>query len=1307
MSDPFEGRIVTFYSFKGGVGRTMALASIAWILAANGKRVLAVDWDLESPGLHKFFRPFLDEVRLDATPGVIDMIYEYALAAMRPNHPQGPWHLDYAKILSHAVSLDWDHFPGDGTLDFLSTGRQNRDYASLVSTFDWDNFYERLGGGQFLDAIRADMKRNYDYILIDSRAGLSDIADICTVHFPNTLVVCFTLSAQGIEGASAVARHIDERYHERGIRILPVPMRIDESEVERLEAGRSRARRQFDRFPASADAEESHDYWGRVEIPYKPFYGFEEILAVFGDAPGSPTSLLTAFERLAGVITNGEIHSLPLMDEKLRLSVKDRFLRRKAIGVPTAVTISHVPEDRLWAEWIMATLTRAGFQVRQGGLTFSGDARGRETSPHASRVVAVLSAAYLRSDEARAVIETAEGVDPEAHDWLIPVQVADARLIPLFTDRVRVDLMRLDEARATEALLRAMGRPARPAEGSEGPEPFIPRYPGTHPPVRNLPARNAAFTGRDTVLERLRDQVVARGRTTVLPLALYGLGGVGKTQVALEYAHRFMAGYDVVWWIPAEHPDQINPAMAELASLLGLRVGENAAEATQVVREALRKGDPYRNWLLIFDNADDSKNLERFLPGGSGHVLITSRNTDWSRVAEPLEVDVLSRWESVEHLLRRVPGLAFEDADRVARALGDLPLAIEQAGAWLEQTGMPAGRYVEELEERLTKMLALAEPQSDYPVPVAATWDLSIELLRERSPASVRLLELLAFFAPEPISLDMLYCDAMVDCLAPFDDAVREKLMLGPVILQLGRYALARVDQADNSIQVHRLVQAVVRSRLSPDELERTVHDVHRVLVAARPRAGDTDDPENWPRYEEIWPHLVPSAAVECDEEETRRLLIDRVRYLWRRGELDTSLRLGSLLEERWNEKPGRGNRQTVHLRFHLANTLRSMGRYGEARTVDTEVLTQQRRELGDYHVYTLMTAGGLAADLRAVGDFRQALEMDGETYERLKELFGVDHPLTLMAAHNLGASLRLAGHFSRARDLDRETTERRKAVLGDAHPHTLHSAASLARDLCELGNFRDCLEMMRVNLHRYRQVLGDDWPDTLRTANGLATALRRAGSPSEARRQAKETSARYAARYGAVMPDTLVAKLEFASCLAVTQDVERARDLAADTMDHLSRVHGGDHPYTLTAANNLAIYLRELGAFQRAREIAERTLAVFTARMGATHPSTLVCAVGTASCLAELGDLPAAEALERQTLESLRAVLHAEHPDTFACEANLAITLKTAGRMGEARQIRERVLNAMRRVLGDDHPHIADFTAWRRVNRDLEPQPW
>ena len=180
------------------------------------------------------------------------------------------------------------HSPASGKLDFLSAGRQNRDYSAAVGSLDWDNFYERLGGGRFFQAMRADMKRNYDYVLIDSRTGLSDVADICTIELPDVLTVCFTLSNQSIEGAASVAHQISNRYRDRNIRVLPVPMRIEDGEKEKLDVGRTMARRRFEGFPQGMPQEDLITYWSAVEVPYKPFYAFEEILATFGDAPGSP-----------------------------------------------------------------------------------------------------------------------------------------------------------------------------------------------------------------------------------------------------------------------------------------------------------------------------------------------------------------------------------------------------------------------------------------------------------------------------------------------------------------------------------------------------------------------------------------------------------------------------------------------------------------------------------------------------------------------------------------------------------------------------------------------------------------------------------------------------------------------------------------------------------------------------------------------------------------------------------------------------------------------------------------------------------
>jgi hypothetical protein len=1310
MSKSSPGQIITFYSYKGGTGRTMALANVAWILASNGNRVLSVDWDLESPGLHKFFHPFLDESTVSATPGVIEIINDYASAAVDPGPRDDDWHLNFAGVERHAVSLDWA-FPDGGKLDFLSAGRQNRDYSAAVCSLDWDNFYDRLGGGRFFRAMRDDMKQKYDYVLIDSRTGLSDVADICTIELPDILAICFTLSDQSIEGAANVAHQISGRYRDRNIRVLPVPMRIEDGEKEKLDVGRALARTKFEGFPAGMTPETSALYWASVEVPYKPFYAFEETLATFGDDPGSPASLLSSFERITDSLTEGQVTAMRPIGESLRLQYKEAFTRRQP-APSTQVYLSYVPEDRMWADWIEAVLTRAGFRVLPRSTVTTaaaghGDLRGSIQAERelqvATRAIAVLSSAYLHSPDARAIWKTLSSADTaDTHRQLVPVRVSEVRIVEPFTEHLAVDLARMDAAQATAKLLWALDRPVPPV-GGPGAQAEEPRFPGTIPPIWNVPARNADFTGRGATLEMLRDKLAGGGRAVVVAQALYGLGGVGKTQLALEYAHRFMADYDLVWWVPSERAEETSGALAELARKMGLKVGDNVAEAAEAALEELRR-DTTPHWLLIFDNADDPKQLEPYLPTGAGHVIITSRNQAWSHSAEPLEVDVFTMDESVAHLLRHVPELDLADAQRVADALGNLPLAVEQASAWLEQTGMPARTYVDQLTTQSTRILALNQPP-DYPMPVVATWNLSFGQLKSRSPAAVRLLQLCAFFSPGPISMDLLYSDEMNESLLPFDETLTEKLMLGRVIQDISRFALVKVDQGTNSLQIHRLVQAVMRSQMSDQEQADARHEVHRILAGARPRRGETDDPANWSTYNIIWLHLGPSQAEECDDPRTRQLLIDWVRYQWKHGEFESALSLARRLENLWTHQLGPDHPQTLHLQFQIANVLRSQGRFGDARDLDTYVLERQRAVLGTDHPHTLITANGLGADLKALGDFQEALTLDRETYESFKEQFGEDYPRALAAAHNLATSLRLVGDYSAARVLDEETLDRQRRVLGRDHPNTLLSAESLAHDLRAAGAFRDAVDMLRDTWEKYRAVLGDDMTDTLRTATSLAVSLRKAGEQSEARNLAEDTYERYKRRYGSDAPDAQSCALNLACDYAAVDDMPKALDLVTGVKAVLQASLGDDHPNTLIAANNLACYLRVIGRLPEALALTDDTLSRMRGKLGDHHPLSLSCAVNLANCHGDNGDLQTAEALERQTIALLQDVLTPDHPDTLVCEANLAVTLRQAGRESDAEELRARIFADVSRVLGASHPDVAQLHKWQRINRDLEPQ--
>ena len=708
------------------------------------------------------------------------------------------------------------------------------------------------------------------------------------------------------------------------------------------------------------------------------------------------------------------------------------------------------------------------------------------------------------------------------------------------------------------------------------------------PQIWNVPNRNADFTGRKVILEKLHDDLAGDGRAVVLARAVYGLGGVGKTQLVLEYAHRFQADYDLIWWIDAEQSLEISLALAELARRLGLPVTDNAAENAATALEHLRRGGAGR-WLLIFDNAEDSEDLAAFLPSGSGHVIITSRNRAWTRHAGPVELDVFSQQESVGHLVRHVPQLDKADARRVADALGHLPLAVEQAAAWLAETGMAAALYAEWLETQATSALGLNKPP-DYAKPVVAAWNLSISQLRERSPASIRLLQILAFCSPGPISERLLYGNAMIESLQPYDGTL-SKPMLSRVIGEISRFALVRVDQSSSPVQVHRLVQAVIRSQMSDEEQIDARHQVHRILTGARPRQGETDDPANWSTYDIIWPHLGPSVAEECDDPRTRQLLIDWVRYQWKHGEFEAGVALAKRLLNLWSHQLGSDHQQTLHLQFQIANVLRSQGQFEEARDLDTYVLERQRMMLGADHPHTLMTANGLSADLRALGEFQNSLTLDEATYESFRDQFGQDYPRTLVAGHNLGCSLRLTGNRFTARRLDEETLHRQTVVLGEDHPLTLLSAASLGLDLRLAGLFRASVDLLRATREKYRNALGDDMTDTLLTAASLAVSLRKAGEQAEALHLGQDTYDRYERRYGSSAPDALSCALNLAWDYAATGDVTRALNLTTGVQASYRASLGDDHPNTLVTGSNLACFMRLVGRVPEALVLAEDTL--------------------------------------------------------------------------------------------------------------------
>lgn len=1310
MAADYEGTIVTFYSYKGGTGRTMALANVAWILASNGCRVLAVDWDLEAPGLHKFFRPFLDDKVLTETPGVHNLCVSFALEAARRAKDgdrltdDDAWHDAFVRLDSYIVRVGWDFSKGGGVLDLMPAGQSNTYYPN--ASIDWNRFYEKLDGSVFFDALRASMKQSYDYVLIDSRTGRSDIGDICSVQLPDTLVSCFTMSDQSIEGASTAAARIADNYT-RGIRILPVPMRLDTAEKERLDIGRATAQAKFDRFITHVPADERDRYWRQVEVPYVPYYSYEEILAVFGDRANSPNTVLSSFERLTGEITGGTVTHLGAISEEVRQRHLQEFQRRRPAR-PADVFLSYVPEDRPWADWLRQLLKDAGCRIvsRPEGADSTAEAysaTGRNVR-EATRTVAVLSDAYMKSAEFEAVREELKASDPVGlHHLIVPICVGSSTFGNPFPNRAAADLRQLDEQAARQAVWRVLD--LAPAEhASDGEEQDGPRYPSANPPVWNVPTRNPTFTGRAEILDRLRDEL-RRGRSAALLQVLHGLGGVGKTQIALEFAHRFKADYDIVWWIRSQEPNRAAAQLADLGRNLGLPV-TNVAEASAATVERLRRGDPHKRSLLIFDNAE-AKDLDALRPliptGGAAHVLITSRNRELEALGtSTIDINVFSRSESIAHLQRHIPKLPNHDADQLSETLGDLPIAVELAAAWLKETAIPVGAYIKRLAQDPGSVLK--ESSSGYSESVLVVWRATIDELRSQSPTAVRLLELCAFFGPEPISTSLVYSDEFISSLQQFDPTLEgERMMIDRFIRDLGRFALVRIDLGEASIQVHRLLQQLVQGDMDVEHQKQMRRTVRRILTKMRPGDGDVDNPDQWDRYSVIWPHLYVARADAAKDGATRRLMVDRVRYLAIRGQIDESLQLALRMQKAWEQDSDADEMRLLELRCEIANIYRQSGRADESFAIDTNVYEQQLNSVGPVHLHTLRTAGSLASDLRSLGRWNESLDRDRETYELMAGAFGEDHQRTLWAANNLALSLRITGQSYAARDMDQKVLDRRRTNLGNGHHLTLVSALNLARDLDDCGQYADSLFLVSGTAELCREQLGEDAPTTLDTDKQVAVAERRLGRHESARAKAENVYKRWVDVLGEDGPATLSSAVTLAAHEAATGDVV----IAAERISLVHRRYlaslGPAHPHTLSVENNRAVYLRRTGDWSRAQTFARESNDGLAHALGAQHPVTLASTMNLANVLADSGDLSTASDLLSRALEGFRLVLGGTHPDTLCCTANLASVTYELGDHADAAALARPTIEAIKRAYADDHPVVVALGQWTRIDRDVE----
>jgi tetratricopeptide (TPR) repeat protein len=855
------------------------------------------------------------------------------------------------------------------------------------------------------------------------------------------------------------------------------------------------------------------------------------------------------------------------------------------------------------------------------------------------------------------------------------------------------------------------------------PEASMPR--GSVPVIwGDVPTRNKNFTGRDDILDRLREGASSRVTAVLpesgphssesdpsnpVPQGVHGLGGVGKTAIAIEYAYRYRSDYDLVWWIAADQLPSVRGSLAELALRLGLEASPAAGVDGLIaaVRDALRRGEPFSRWLIIFDNADQPEEIKDLIPAGSGDVLITSRNHRWEAVIRTVPMDVFRPHESRDFLLKRVrKGLTGADADRLAKELGHLPLALEQAGAMLAETGMSADEYLRLLKEHAAEIMNEGPP-SGYPRSMTAAWKLSVDAVKRSRPQALEVLRCCAFFGPEPIPRDVFRRGAQETGTA-VAEVLSNPIATASVMRELARYALITLD--GNAVKVHRLIQALLRDELTAEQQAAYRHEAHLIMAAAAPE--NPDDALTWPRFQGLLPH-VNAEATELHlsrEFAVRSLARGVIRYLYLSGDYTSALALTERFIEQWTADSGPDDENVLRAQRHLGNIQRLIGRYPEAYKVTEESLVRARVALGGDDPTTLSLRTGFGADLRANGSFAAARELDTESRVLLERNYGATDPRTLRLLSSLALDHGLVSDYITAQELfELAFAEMSRANSGATTLDVISAWVGISWSLRLLGKYDDALDVAH-DARDYGQNssgLGAEHLSTLRAVNAYLIASRRLPEKRlDALEEGSEVLDLATRRHGESNPDTLAIAIGMSNLMRTT-DVsyfEKALELAQAAAERVSAVYGASHPYNYGSMTNLALLKRVTGDAAEARDLNQQAFEGLTAGLTENHHYTLTAAINLASDLAALERLAEARALGEDTLQRLTTLLGPTHAHTLGCAANLALDMMAAGEEEGGKELQDKTLGLLAETYGKGSPDYEAAISGGRLDPDFDP---
>jgi len=761
----------------------------------------------------------------------------------------------------------------------------------------------------------------------------------------------------------------------------------------------------------------------------------------------------------------------------------------------------------------------------------------------------------------------------------------------------------------------------------------------------NVPPIHPFFTGREDVLARLREALTAGGAAALSQVhAISGLGGIGKTQTAIEYAYRHRDEYDAVFWVRATSETDITTGFIEIAHLLDLPL-KNAKEVQETVDAVKRWLEANTGWLLVFDNADEPRVVKPFLPREvNGHILVTSRASvfDMLNIPKPVRLDQMEPDEARDFLFKRTarePEKAdpeeIEAANDIAKELGYLPLALEQAGAFITDTVSSFQNYLTSYRNRRLQLLEERGPVTgDYHESVVTTWTMNFEQVQKASEASADLLRFSAFLHPHRIPLELVKDGApeLGDALAEaLENVADDPVSLDRVLEPLTRYSLIRRNKEDDTYDIHRLVQEVIKDGMDESGqrlwAERTVRALNRAFPSV--------EFENWPLCERILPHARAAATVIIS----------------------------------WDVKLEAGGR----LLNQAAAYLRHRAQYAEAERLNKRALEIAENLFSPDHPQVPTRLNNLAMLYMDQGKHAQAEPLLHRALEIVKRAPAPDHAHLADALNNLAGLHYAKGRYAEAEPLYERALGIRESALPPGHPDVATSLNNLAALYHAQGNFREAQPLYERALEIREKALGPDHPDIAPSLNNLAALYHNERKYAEAEQLFKRAILIAEMTLGPDHPHVATTLNNLAEVYCSQSRYGDAKPLLERALKIYEARLGPDHPDVANVLNSLARMCHGRGAYVEAEPLLRRALGICETALGPDHPAVAQSLNNLAEVYRAQTRYPEAEPLYKRALEIWEKAPDPEHPDAGTCLGNYALLLRELGRDDEAAEMEAR----------------------------------